>query len=221
MEKHTDIDALAARMRPLVGDNGVLHPHTLDRLRPLLAGHPGPMALLVPGEVGVRLLNGPMTELTGVSPDAPATVPMHLICPVNLMAYTAMRHHYGSGTEAPFAHLVCMGSGAAPTALLLQVRYVGRALAQPVLLSTLTLLVPAMNIGAQEATASGRLMACLTQREREVLRLLASDRGNEQVCHLLHISADTLATHKRHILNKLGARSAMGLLGILTPGLAE
>jgi|GEM_PF-3764303 len=220
MEKHIDIDALAARLRPIVGDNGALHPHTIDKLRPHLWACPVPAAVHLLGEQGVRLINAPMAQLTGTDVAAP-TVPLHLMCPMNVMAYHAMSHHFGTDTRSPFAHLVCMGSGAAPSALLWQVRHVGRAVGHAVLLSGLMPLVPAMAVGGAAPAQAIGVMARLSPREREVLRLLAADLSNEEVARVLSIAMNTLATHKKAIMRKLGARHIMGLLGKMVPSLGE
>lgn len=216
MEKDIDIDRLAALLRPIVGDNGALHPRTIDKVRPHLNACPCPMALHLHNERGVRAINAAMAQLTGTDLAMP-TVPMHLMGSINVMAYHAMCHHFGNDTRAPFAHLVSMGSGATPTALLWQVRHVGRAQGQAVLLSGLTLLVPAMG----QATPAQGVLACLTPREREVLRLLAADVGHDEAATMLNITIETLATHKKHILRKLGARTPLGLLGRLVPEIRE
>jgi DNA-binding NarL/FixJ family response regulator len=45
----------------------------------------------------------------------------------------------------------------------------------------------------------------LTQREREVLRLLADGHANEEIGKRLHISAETVRTHVRKAMAKLEA----------------
>jgi two-component system, NarL family, response regulator DesR len=52
--------------------------------------------------------------------------------------------------------------------------------------------------------ASGRLSA-LTQREREILRLLADGMRNEDVGRHLHLSPHTVRTHVTHAMEKLEA----------------
>jgi DNA-binding NarL/FixJ family response regulator len=47
----------------------------------------------------------------------------------------------------------------------------------------------------------------LTQRETEVLALLAEGKSNREIAQLLVISEATAKLHVRHILDKLGARS--------------
>ena len=44
----------------------------------------------------------------------------------------------------------------------------------------------------------------LTEREREVLALMAEGRSNEGICKKLFLSPKTVETHVRHILQKLG-----------------
>jgi two-component system response regulator NreC len=45
----------------------------------------------------------------------------------------------------------------------------------------------------------------LTQREREVLRLLALGHTNAQVAERLHLSVRTVETHRANLQGKLGA----------------
>jgi two-component system, NarL family, response regulator LiaR len=47
----------------------------------------------------------------------------------------------------------------------------------------------------------------LTEREREVLRLLAHGSSNKEIMQILHITEATVKAHVRHILSKLGAQS--------------
>ena len=44
----------------------------------------------------------------------------------------------------------------------------------------------------------------LTEREREVLRLVAQGQSNQQIAQFLDISEHTVATHLRNLLDKLG-----------------
>src|SRR5258708_16578394 len=47
----------------------------------------------------------------------------------------------------------------------------------------------------------------LTEREAEVLRLLAQGQSNKEIAHTLPIFHDTVQTHVKHILSKLGVQS--------------
>jgi DNA-binding NarL/FixJ family response regulator len=47
----------------------------------------------------------------------------------------------------------------------------------------------------------------LTERETQVLRLLAQGYSNKEIANATHVVEDTVKTHIRHILAKLGVRS--------------
>ena len=47
----------------------------------------------------------------------------------------------------------------------------------------------------------------LTERETEVLRLLAQGQANKQIAHSLHIAEKTVKVHVSNILSKLGVQS--------------
>lgn len=63
----------------------------------------------------------------------------------------------------------------------------------------------------------------LTDREREVLELLAAGRSNPQIAAALFISAKTASVHVSNILGKLGVTSRVEAaavahrLGVLSP----
>ncbi len=69
----------------------------------------------------------------------------------------------------------------------------GRTYVDPVLAGVLT---------SSEATEK---LSRLTQRERDVLRLLADGKSNEEMGKELFISAETVRTHIRKAMNKLDA----------------
>jgi DNA-binding NarL/FixJ family response regulator len=52
----------------------------------------------------------------------------------------------------------------------------------------------------------------LTDREREILQLLAEGRANKEVASLLNIGLTTVETHRGHILQKLGLHSVPDLI---------
>lgn len=52
----------------------------------------------------------------------------------------------------------------------------------------------------------------LSQREREVIVLIAQERTNDEISAVLHISLDTVKTHRKHVMSKLNVRSVAGLV---------
>jgi len=52
----------------------------------------------------------------------------------------------------------------------------------------------------------------LTDREREILQLVAEGRQNKEVARLLNVSLTTVETHRTHILQKLGLHSIPDLI---------
>jgi DNA-binding NarL/FixJ family response regulator len=52
----------------------------------------------------------------------------------------------------------------------------------------------------------------LSEREREVLRLLALGHTNQEIATMLYISVRTAETHRAHIMQKLGFRSRADLV---------
>ncbi|MEF3305708.1 response regulator transcription factor [Paenibacillus sp. GYB003] len=62
--------------------------------------------------------------------------------------------------------------------------------------------------GMEEPTSSARdrLLGVLTERETEVLQLLAYGKRNHEICAILCISEGTTKTHIHHIMQKLGAQ---------------
>ena len=62
----------------------------------------------------------------------------------------------------------------------------------------------------------------LSEREREVLRLLALGHTNQEIAKQLFISVRTAETHRAHIMQKLGLQSRAELVGYaLSHGLLE
>lgn len=54
-----------------------------------------------------------------------------------------------------------------------------------------------------------RLLGRLTERERDVLRLLAAGRSNGEIAGELWLGVETVKTHVANVLGKLGARDRM------------
>lgn len=64
------------------------------------------------------------------------------------------------------------------------------------------------------------LLEPLTERETEVLRLLAQGESNKEIARHLQVVEDTVKTHVRHILSKLGVQSrTQAVLSALRLGL--
>lgn len=51
----------------------------------------------------------------------------------------------------------------------------------------------------------------LTKREREIVTLLAQQKTTQEIADTLYISTKTVDSHKSNVLNKTGARNAVGL----------
>ncbi|MEW6544715.1 MAG: PAS and helix-turn-helix domain-containing protein [Nitrospirota bacterium] len=57
----------------------------------------------------------------------------------------------------------------------------------------------------------------LTEREAEVLRLLASGKGTKAIAEALFVSQATVRNHIQHVLEKLGAHTRLEALAIAFP----
>lgn len=74
---------------------------------------------------------------------------------------------------------------------------------------------PFLNIKASETVlesfvknaAEAEVDAILTDREREIVQLLAEGKANKEIAVQLEISTRTVETHRRAIMNKIGAGS--------------
>ena len=53
---------------------------------------------------------------------------------------------------------------------------------------------------------------CISQREQEVLKLVALEHTASEIASLLYISTNTVKTHKRKLLEKLAVRNIAGLV---------
>lgn len=83
--------------------------------------------------------------------------------------------------------------------------YIGRSLVGQILTDYLWLL----NNGT--AAPAERACPCLTNRETEVLALIASGLTTKQIAARLQVSVKTIETHRRQIMEKTGVFSVVGL----------
>lgn len=59
--------------------------------------------------------------------------------------------------------------------------------------------------------SDGSSLSLLTSREREILQLIAEAKKSKEIAEMLHISLKTVYTHRRNIMEKLGARNLADL----------
>jgi PAS domain S-box-containing protein len=67
---------------------------------------------------------------------------------------------------------------------------------------------------AAEAQSDRTAAGSLTAREREVITLIAMGRETNEIAEQLHISSETVRTHVRNAMSKLGARTRAQLVAI-------
>jgi LuxR family maltose regulon positive regulatory protein len=67
-------------------------------------------------------------------------------------------------------------------------------------------LIPANGHGNGERNGTSVLIEPLTEREREVLALIASGQSNQQIANQLYVSLGTVKAHTNHLFAKLGVR---------------
>lgn len=63
-----------------------------------------------------------------------------------------------------------------------------------------------------DTTTEHTLLSALTEREVEVLRLIAAEHPTHQIAERLYISIPTVETHRRHLMQKLGVKSVVGMV---------
>lgn len=52
----------------------------------------------------------------------------------------------------------------------------------------------------------------LTTRQRDVLRLICAEQSTTQIANSLHISVNTVETHRKNLLHRTGVKNAAGLV---------
>ncbi len=71
-------------------------------------------------------------------------------------------------------------------------------------------LLAALGAGAARVASPQPLVEPLSERELEVLRLLATELSGPEIARKLHVSLNTLRTHTKNIYSKLDANSRLG-----------
>ncbi len=80
----------------------------------------------------------------------------------------------------------------------------------------LALALSAQALGARrDRDALGRALADLTEREREVMRLVVAGRPNKLIADELNISVRTVEVHRARIFDKMNVKSAVELTNLL------
>jgi DNA-binding NarL/FixJ family response regulator len=111
-----------------------------------------------------------------------------------------------------------------PADLLAAVRVVARGDALLAPSVTRRLIAEVTSRPGRGAPAARAALELLTDREREVLGLVATGRTNDEIAAALYLSPLTAKTHVSRILSKLGARDRAQLVviayesGVVTPG---
>jgi len=105
-----------------------------------------------------------------------------------------------------------LGKGARPDTLIEAIRTVARgdALLSPA--ATRGLIARFLRLHDDEAVRPSPLLAALTDREREVVGLVADGMSNTEIARQLTLSPLTVKTHVNHAMTKLGARDRAQLV---------
>jgi two-component system, NarL family, response regulator len=65
---------------------------------------------------------------------------------------------------------------------------------------------PRLNSALERASAAAKVAPMLTQREQEILTLIAEGKSNPEIAEILYITPGTVRVHVHSILHKLGVR---------------
>jgi DNA-binding NarL/FixJ family response regulator len=141
---------------------------------------------------------------------------------VIILTMFALDEYVFEAIRAGAAGFLVKDTNAAELIRAIQVVASGEALLSPSVTRRLITDLAARPAGP--APAAGKLLAALTDREREVLALVATGLSNEEVANRLYLSPLTAKTHVSRIMTKLGARDRAQLVvlgyetGLVTPG---
>lgn len=67
-------------------------------------------------------------------------------------------------------------------------------------------------LGGPTSQAGDDELARLSDREREVLQLVAEGKSSKEIAQLLDLSVSTVDTHRKHIMEKLGLHSTAAMV---------
>lgn len=67
-----------------------------------------------------------------------------------------------------------------------------------------------LSFSKQQTQSQGIVMP--TKREKEILYLIGEGYSTKQIAHKLHISINTVETHRRHLLEKIQVKNSMELI---------
>jgi DNA-binding NarL/FixJ family response regulator len=81
--------------------------------------------------------------------------------------------------------------------------------------------IEALQRGNREVDEASQRLALLTERERQILQLLADGRDRASIARELFISVNTVRTHVGHLLNKLGVDSHLRAVSLLLTARAD
>jgi DNA-binding NarL/FixJ family response regulator len=105
-----------------------------------------------------------------------------------------------------------LGKGAEPAELLAAIRTVARGDALLSAAATRSLIARFLAHPDHGSPADPRQLALLTEREREVLVLVAAGLSNDEIAEHLVVSPATAKTHVNRAMTKLGARDRAQLV---------
>lgn len=66
----------------------------------------------------------------------------------------------------------------------------------------------------RDGSRSSRLFPSLSSREKQIVQLIIDEHTTQEIADKLNISFNTVETHRRNIMDKLGAKNAAGIVRI-------
>lgn len=74
-----------------------------------------------------------------------------------------------------------------------------------------TVLSPLADTGLPATEPAGKVLISLTEREKEIIALVAREYSTPEIANILFLSPATVDTHRRNIIHKLGVKNVAGL----------